>query len=51
MKPILKIGLNILFSGSEAEQVQKFKEKNPVIKHKDIYLAGMKALGGDQAKK
>lgn len=44
MKPTLKIGINIDFSGPEAEQVQRFKEKNPVIRHREIYLAGIKAL-------
>lgn len=51
MKPTLKLGLNIQFCGQEAEAVEKFKAKNPVIKHREIYLAGIKALGGEQTKK
>lgn len=51
MKPTLKFDLNIQFCGAEAELVQKFKAANPVIRHREIYLAGIRALGGEQAKK
>lgn len=50
MKPKLKFDLNIQFCGPDAELVEKFKAKNPVIKHREIYLAGIKALG-EQTKK
>lgn len=51
MKTNMRLGLNIQFYGQNAELVQKFKAQNPVIKHSEIYLAGIKALGGEQAKK
>lgn len=46
MRPVLrlKLGLNIQFTGEEAERVVSFKEANPVIKHREIYLAGIRAL-------
>lgn len=44
MQPKKTIILNIRFLNGEAESVQEFKQKNPGIKHKDIYLKGLEVL-------
>lgn len=50
MKIKPKLSLNIQFINGEAEQVISFKTRNPIIKHREIYLAGIQALSGEKIK-